>query len=395
MDVTEIDFPPTLPEWASSNSGARDRHRDQNDTPRTSRRQDDTTPLPDRAGLGSLTPISPAEAIEWYLDQRKAEIRAQTAASIESGLALFEEWCTTASIDNLNDLDGRKLREFRTWRRDTGDIELVTLNGTLAIVRRFLRFAEAIEAVPDGLANKTPLPNVPDDAEVNEFVPDDDLVVAIAEFLDTYRPNSRVHCEHAVIRDVGLRVGAVRAIDLKDIDLDRQEIHLKHRPENGHTHGTPLKNGIDGQRLINVSDELTTILERYIDGPRHDVTDRFGREPLLTTAHGRVTISTIRRDFYKLSRPCVVIDACPHDRVIAECSATRNDQASTCPSSYSPHPLRRWSIMHQLDQGVPIDVLSNRVDVSVPVLEKHYDLRSETRKGRSRRETLREYLDGY
>jgi hypothetical protein len=44
--------------------------------------------------------------------------------------------------------------------------------------------------------------------------------------------------------------------------------------------------------------------------------------------------------------------------------------------------------MSQLDSGVPKEVLSDRVDVSVPVLEKHYDQRSEKRKSRRRREEL-------
>lgn len=343
----------------------------------------------------SQIPISITEAIEWYLKQRHDEIRAETADSIESALRIFRDWCEREGIDNLNELNGRDLHRFRVWRREASDIALVRLNGNLAIIRRFLRFAEGIDAVPEGLADKTPLPNVPDDAEVNDYVPPDGLVKSVTDNLEAYTPSSRVHVEHAAIKELGVRMGAIRAIDLGDVDLDRHEIQLVHRPEDGTTHGTPLKNGIAGQRLINISADLARVIEDYIYGPRHDVTDRFGREPLLTTAHGRVTTSTIRRDFYKGSRPCLIRNDCPHDRVIDDCKATQNSHASTCPSSYSPHPLRRWSIMHQLDQGVPTDVLSNRVDVSVPVLEKHYDLRTETRKGRARRAKLQTHLDGY
>jgi hypothetical protein len=51
--------------------------------------------------------------------------------------------------------------------------------------------------------------------------------------------------------------------------------------------------------------------------------------------------------------------------------------------------------MSQLDTGVHKEILSDRVDVSVPVLEKHYDQRSEERKSRRRREELSANLAQY
>jgi hypothetical protein len=51
--------------------------------------------------------------------------------------------------------------------------------------------------------------------------------------------------------------------------------------------------------------------------------------------------------------------------------------------------------MNQLDAGVPKELLSDRVDVSVPVLDKHYDQRSEERKSRRRREVLEGSLEDY
>ncbi|MFC7230719.1 hypothetical protein ACFQMM_03635 [Saliphagus sp. GCM10025308] len=125
------------------------------------------------------------------------------------------------------------------------------------------------------------------------------------------------------------------------------------------------------------------------------MTDEFDREPLFTTQQGRVSTTTVRRDFYKLTRPCGYDPDCPHDRQIDDCEAVAPAKAMHCPSSFSTHPLRKWAIMNQLDAGVPKELLSDRVDVSVPVLEKHYDQRSEERKSRQRREVLETTMEQY
>jgi hypothetical protein len=160
--------------------------------------------------------------------------------------------------------------------------------------------------------------------------------------------------------------------------------------------GTPLKNGKDGERNQNISEGLADLIKGYLENPqRYEKTDKFGRKPLLTTKDGRPRITTIRRDIYKLTRPCTYSGECPHDREISECKATTNKHASECPSSQSPHPVRRWSIEHQIESGVSKELLSDRVDVSVPVLNKHYDGRSKERKRKHRLEVLEKVFDEY
>jgi hypothetical protein len=80
---------------------------------------------------------------------------------------------------------------------------------------------------------------------------------------------------------------------------------------------------------------------------------------------------------------------------MADCDAANNDTACECPSAFSTHPFRKWAIMSQLDAGMPKELLSDRVDVSVPVLDKHYDQRTEAKKSRRRREELEKHLAEY
>ncbi|WP_254768398.1 site-specific integrase [Salinilacihabitans rarus] len=345
----------------------------------------------------TLEPITPQEAKETYLDERE-NARYATRRTIEDVVELFVEWTEEDGIENMNNIRGRQLRQFKNWCQNTSDNNTVSLNGIMSAVRRFLVYCVEIEAVYPSVPNKTPIPNVPDDEDVSDEKPSDELVEAALDYLETHEPCSRRHVEYRLIKELGNRVGAIRAIDVRDVDVEEQVIRLRHRPERGFPdeRGTPLKNGTDGQRHQNISRGLAELIRRYLNSPqRHDVEDKFGRKPLLTTENGRPEITTIRRDLYKLTRPCEFSGECPYDRSIDTCKATKSRYASDCPSSHSPHPLRRWSIEHQIESGEPKDHLADRVDVSVPVLNKHYDRRSEERKRKHRLEVLEKIFDGY
>lgn len=342
-----------------------------------------------------LDPIDPHDTLSLYLEHREDELRTATRRKHASALGAFLDWVDTTTIENMNEIRGRELMEFKTWRKNQADLVTMSLNGNLAILQRFLRFCERIDAVQEGVADKVPLPNVPPEEEVNYQVPTTEEVETIRTYVKNFEYASRRHIEFELVAEVGLRLGAVRGIDLGDFHREDRTVHLRHRPESVHEYGTPLKNGSDGERIINLSDRICDSIIDYIEHNRIDVTDQFDRHPLLTTSAGRPSTATIRRDFYKFSRPCVYSNDCPHDRDIQTCKAANNANAADCPSRFSPHPLRKWSIMLQLDRGVRKELLSDRVDVSVPVLDKHYDQRSKERKSQNRRQELAKHFDGY
>jgi len=64
------------------------------------------------------------------------------------------------------------------------------------------------------------------------------------------------------------------------------------------------------------------------------------------------------------------------------------DKASLCPSSVSPHAIRRGSITYHLTEDVPEKMVGDRMNVSLDVLEKHYDRRTEEEKASQRRDYL-------
>lgn len=342
-----------------------------------------------------LEPLAPQDALDWYLEHRRDDLRTATRRKHESALRTFVDWTDEIGLENMNNVGGRQLMQFKTWRKSESDLVTVSLNGNLAILQRFLTFCVNVNAVDEQVAHRVPLPNVPPEEEVNDEVPDDEHVEALRSYLRQFEYASRRHVEFELVAEVGFRLGALRAIDIRDFDPDRKVIHLRHRPEGTDEYGTPLKNGPDGERIVNLSDQLRTVVVDYIEHNREDVRDQYGRAPLVTTPGGRPSTATIRRDFYKMTRPCTYANECPHGRTISDCDAANNANAADCPSRFSTHPLRKWAIMSQLDAGVPKELLSDRVDVSVPVLDKHYDQRTEQQKSRRRREVLEANLNAY
>jgi len=66
------------------------------------------------------------------------------------------------------------------------------------------------------------------------------------------------------------------------------------------------------------------------------------------------------------------------------------NKASKYPSSVSPHAIRRRSITQHLSKDVPEKVVSDRMNVSLDVLETQYDRRGEREKADQRRDYLDE-----
>ncbi|MFB6197253.1 MAG: site-specific integrase, partial [Halobacteriaceae archaeon] len=80
---------------------------------------------------------------------------------------------------------------------------------------------------------------------------------------------------------------------------------------------------------------------------------------------------------------------CPHGREPANCEATNHSKLSCCPSSVSPHAIRRGSITCWLNNEMPSEAVGERANVTLEILKQHYDRRSE----REKMEQRRKYLD--
>ena len=328
-----------------------------------------------------LDPMGPAEAIEFYFRQRESELSKSTLENQRYRLNAFLDWCEKEGVTDMNDLTGRDLHSFRVSRQQ--DVKKVTLNGHLQTLRVFLEFCATIDAVEAGLREQVLMPEVDAEEEARDEKLEEPTAEAILEYLDRFHYASREHVIVAILWHTGIRLGSLRAFDVRDFDPDVGCLDLNHRPETD----TPLKNGQAADRSIAVGSHYCEVIADYIEHNRKDVRDDYGRHPLITSTQGRLSSTSIRNAIYEVMRPCVYGD-CPHGREPATCEAMEYGKASKCPSSRSPHGVRRGSITTHLRNETPTDVITERMNVSKAVLAKHYDQRTEREKMQIRREFI-------
>lgn len=341
-----------------------------------------------------LEPISPSKARDLHLEALKDEAADWTLQSHKSHLRAFVEWCEEeAEIENINELSGRDIYQFRQWRRGGNyskgkDEEIAprTLASALTTARVFLRFCGQIEAVHPDLYEKVDLPTLSKDDQVSDSTIDPERVPKILDYLSTYEYASRDHAIWALVWHTGLRLGGLRSLDLDDVHLEKENpyIELVHQPGKG----TPLKNQNDGERVNRISRRVAEILSDYIDGPRVDNTDDHGRTPLFTTREGRISSSAVRSAFYRWTRPCMVGVVCPHDKEPTTCEYIDSLKMSGCPSARSPHDVRKARVTRYRNDNVPRAIVSDRLNASEEVLDLHYDRASDLEKADRRWEFI-------
>ena len=318
-----------------------------------------------------LEPIEPGTAQELFLDHKATDCTDSTVQNHRYRLNPLVRWCGEKEIDNLNELTGRDLQRYRLWRKEDGDLNKLSLRMQMSTLRVFLKWAGSIEAVPQNLYDKVMVPRVrPEERQRDETLDADDAQ-EILDHLSKYEYASKEHAVMALLWQTGIRVGSAHSLDVDDVFLDENYVQLTHRPDEG----TTLKNGKSGQRPVALTPDVSEVLADYIRIHWKDVTDEHGREPLFTTVHSRMHGNTIRRLTYRVTAPCYRGVTCP------DCEGDE----SKCPEAVSPHAIRRGSITHFLTSDVPVDVVSDRMNVSRKVLDQHYDKRSEEVKMEQRR----------
>ncbi|PHQ47270.1 integrase, partial [Halorubrum sp. C3] len=256
-----------------------------------------------------LEDLNPSTGVQMYLNDRHGEVSEATHQSHGYRLERFLEWCDDEGIENLNDLTGRDIQTFKLHRKQEG-LAPATLKSQMDTLRVFLRFCASIDGVHDELPESVNSPSLSDDDKRGTDILRAEAAEKILAHRSKYDYASRKHVEIRVLWATGMRMGAARSIDLRDLHLDNRYIELHHRPDSE----TPLKNNLRGERQIALDPQTTNVIRDYVDENRVDSSDDYGRNPLLTTKFGRASDNSVRAWSYQMTRPCQYGMDCPHGR---------------------------------------------------------------------------------
>lgn len=323
------------------------------------------------------------EAVERYLRSRRVDASDSSISTWRYRLKLFAEWCDTQGIATVDQLDAWHLDDYYHVR--AGDVAPATLEGEMWTLQSFAAYVERFDGVPDDLADAVQIPDVDAADRTSETMLDEDRALALLADYREHDAGTREHVFLDLAWVTGARMGALRALDRRDVHLDDGYVLFQHRPDQG----TPLKNKVDGERAVAIPGSTQAAIRAYYRRDRNDVRDDHGRDPLLTTQQGRVSRSSLRTWSYLATQPCIRRD-CPHGKQRATCDWVTNAAASKCPSSRSPHDIRTGSITWQLNTGIPPEIVAQRVNASLSTIEQHYDHESPVERMERRR---RQYID--
>ena len=328
------------------------------------------------------------QALMQFLSHKRSTQKESTARAYKFPNRDFVEHCEDNDIYTTDEISQRIVT---TWidKRQQEDIKPITVKNNVKHVRVFIKWMGSRELCEWGIHEKMTIPNVPDRGDVNEDVLRTEHAETTLDYLTTYNYATRYHALLHTLWHTGCRISGAQALDVQDFEARTNEANVlkfRDRPDE-----TPLKNGQKGNRDVTISEKLTQILQDYIKRHRLDKEDPVGRDPLFTIPSGRMSNQRAYKNITAVTRPCVTSGECPHDREIEDCEAAQQkDLSQRCPSAVSMHPVRKGSITNHINEGWPKEKLSERVDVSVDVLTKHYDFRTAETKRQNREEYLHE-----
>jgi hypothetical protein len=325
-----------------------------------------------------LEPMPPEEGISRYLDVKSDEVRPGTLDQYRTKMSYVREYLLQErALDNLNNMTPLMASDYKQWREEESldrekPLEPKTVKDDMHLYKEFLEYLATWRAVSSDVPESVQIPELDDGVGVEKETLAPERAASTNEYLARFEYGSIEQAVWLVFTKTGRRPCDLHALDLGDFNYssDGSTLEFVHRPESG----TPLKEGLAHEASISLTEEVGEALQDYVVHQRQDVTDDTGREPLFTTANGRISKSTIQEYVYKWSRPCAIGEECPHDRDPAECEAAQTAKAaSKCPDSRSPRPIRSGYITAKLNAGSSYEAVCQRVGATKTVLKKHYD----------------------
>lgn len=345
-----------------------------------------------------LIPLTWNEALEKHLEMMAANGRAEaTIRSHKSRLGRYIDWLTPSPllkededegplIEKTTELQRHHAQDYKLRRAQ--EVKKITVKTQMDTIRAFYRNLENYGALSKGMHQFVESPSLEgDEGQRSNQIPAE-RGNTIRDHLRKYRWASEAHVVFELLWSSAIRLGGAHGIDVCDLDLENDRVRLRHRPETG----TTLKNQERGERIVSLHPTVSEAIQDFLDRPDRpeNAEDEYGRVPLFCNHDGtkRRCKQYLRSLIYSVTRPCKTEQGCPHDGIDPdECPAARSkNEAFRCPSSEASHALRSGAITRMRKEGVPRSIISDRVDASEEVIDRHYDEMTQAEKAEQRRD---------
>lgn len=204
--------------------------------------------------MSKLEPLEPERGVELYLKHREGEVAESTLNAHRLRLQHLLRWCSEQDIHNLNEITGRKLFEFHQWRKRDGELNRVSVRTQLSTLKQALKFWESIDAVELDLHEKVDIPELQDGDGVRTVQIGEEHVEQILEKLERFDYANLRHVIVLLLWRTAMRMGALRSLDVDDVNLEEGYLELNHRDQ----YVTPLKN-LNPDFIVSISEFIVNL----------------------------------------------------------------------------------------------------------------------------------------
>lgn len=318
---------------------------------------------------------------------------ANTNRTYDSGIATLLEW---GGAETTADLTPATIQDYRAWlvRQDRenpnghgGQYSPSTVSTYIGAVKQFLKYCGKMGWIPRQNHKVLDHYSVGREHRKAKQQIRPERLSRIVDWYKDHEPYSRNTVILQILNETGMRKVGLRAIDRGDVamnDSGQPVIKLENRPATG----TALKEP-EHARHVPIKKDLFDTIKQYDKDHRIAVKDDRGREPLLTTRHGRIGHTAIQNTVY--------VATCPKKTgVTVECGdcdcegKPTTKTASQCEHSVGPHACRGAAVTRMRNNGHQWADIGLLVGATGETLRLQYDYSTRS----DRAEQARNLLDG-
>lgn len=92
--------------------------------------------------MENLDPIPPAKALELYISDCRSSLAESSITSHRSRVSTFVDWLDERDIDNLNELTGRRIKEYQLEGCEAYDWTPTTEKSYMGTLRVFMQWCK-------------------------------------------------------------------------------------------------------------------------------------------------------------------------------------------------------------------------------------------------------------